>query len=231
MYKLLTEKEISRLVTRANRGDEKSYNKLFKESKRVAKTSNTRLLRLEKTGFDYTSNAYQRATYYTEYQFGSERFRVNQSMSPDELAEQYREMRYFIEKPSSTISGIKKNRQQFEETLEEYGIVIPDNKKQKFYEVVNSDAVRDALQIIGTSDYVLDVIAGRLQRRGTSDREINFMIRQFENFNSGDITYDELLYRVGGKSLDDYYRQRHESRREIIDIRRQRRAERTAKRR
>lgn len=206
-YKLLSEKELTALQAASNRGEEDAFNQLFKESKRVAKAANSRLLRLERAGFT-ESNAYERATYYTDYAYGAERFRVNRRMDVDDLIEQYREMRTFMRKESSTVSGVRASRDRLIDALESYDIHIEEPNRNAFFSFVNSDDVQDAIEFIGEYDIVMDAIANNIDKIGNDFKNLQ---KQFQAFLKGEIFYDELLERISGESYESLY-QRHRDR-------------------
>lgn len=214
-YKLLSEQELDALEGAINRGETDALKYLIKESKRVAKAANSRLLRLERNDF-YESNAYQRATYYTDYAYGSERFRVNKSMDADALLEQYREMRTFMRKESSTIKGMRSQQSRLLDALESYDIHIPDAEKKTFFKFVNSDDVQDVMQLIPEYDVVMDAIANNF---GKINNDLTDISASFRAFLEGEIFYDQLLERISGETYDSLYK-RSRNRRIDYDARR-----------
>ena len=223
-YKTLTEKEINKLHLSIVRGDKNALSTVKNLYRKLAKTANQRLLRLEKAGFETTSNAYEWAAYYLQdYKKGNKlRFSENPTnMDIDEILETYRVARHFVAKETSTVRGVKYARKRLIDAVEEMGYEIPENDLQKFYEFVNSDAVQDAMVSIGNSNIVVDAITNGFYNLGKS---IDDMMKNFERYNSGELLYDELLERVGGMSIAELYkRQRNRGTNRNIKRRRNRR--------
>lgn len=210
-YNLLSEKELDVLEGKVRSGDIDTLEKFRRLSKRVAKAANSRLLRLEKADFT-ESNAYQRATYYTEYAYKAERFRVNNSMNIDDLLENYREMRTFMRKESSTVRGMKYIQKRLMTTLESYNIHIDEDYQTIFFKFINSDTVLDALDVIGESDIVFDAIASNLRENVNNLEKLR---KEFDAFLRGEVFYDELLERIGGLTFEELHER---SRKRGIDI-------------
>lgn len=199
---LYSEQQLEYLSSLIESGDKSAEATLRKEVKRVVKAANQRLLRLERAGYEDVSNAYERASYYTDYTFGSNRFKVNKSLSADDLIEEYREVRTFLRKESSTVKGIRYAQDRLIESLNTYNIKIPRDKRDAFFRFVNSDNVQDAIEFIGEYDVVMDAIANNIDKLVGN---YNHLMKQFEAFLKGDIFYDELLERISGENVETLY--------------------------
>lgn len=206
-YVTYTEEELTHLERLASRGDDTAFDMIFQEAKRLAKSANSRLLRLERADLEEASQAYQKAVTYTDMEFnGSYRFRVNKSLSLDALVKEFREMRSFMSKESSTVKGMRHSQKRLVKTLSTYGIDIPESQRMDFYKFVQSDTVQDVIDYIGEYDIVMDIIANNIDK--ITDSFLNLQ-RQFEQFLAGDEYFDEFIERVfnlgeGDKKSDKY---------------------------
>lgn len=203
-YEFWNEKELSKIELGIARGDAALQSQFYSEVKKVAKAANSRLLRLEKAGFT-TSNAYERAIYYTSYNYGADRFRVNKSMDTDKLIEQYREMRTFMRKESSTVTGVKASRKRLINYLEDRDIHIRPEDRDKFFDFINSDDLQDAIEVVGFSEDIFRAISEYIDKKGISD--IDKLGKQFQAFLNNEIFYDDLLERISGMTYEDLYKQ------------------------
>lgn len=215
-YELLEEKALKELGRLAEQGVQSAQEMLLNELRRVAKTANTRLLRIEKQGFENQSNAYGRAVYYTQEFYDSTRFRANTKMDVQDIMDEYREIRTFLRKESSTIRGIKAAKSRFFKSLSAYDINIPTTDRDSFYEFVNSDNVQDVLTYL-PYDTVLDAISNNIDRLR---EDFEGLQREFLAYLTGEIEYDSLLKRIkGGEDIEELYK-RHRDRGTALDKRR-----------
>lgn len=203
------ERELKALEKRALKGDNQALTDLRSELRRLSKAANSRLLRIEKAGFENQSQAYARSIGYLNAMQDSNRFRVSKSMEVEDLVQNYREVRLFLNKESSTITGIKAGQDRLFKTLKSFNIDIAEENKSKFYEFIGSVEIQDAIDYIGEYDVVMDAIANNLDKIGG---DLTKLKKQFNQFLAGDIFYDELLEKIGGMSLEELYR-RHRGRR------------------
>lgn len=218
-YKTLSEDELESLRESISYGDMEAQKTLEKALRRIAKTANTRLLRIEKNALDSMSNAYERATFYTQNIMGwSNRFRVNKSMDTDDMIDLYREIRYFISRESSTVKGIKIQQERFKKALNAFDINVSKYKWNEFFQFINSDNVQDVIEMIGNYDVVIDAIANNIERMAGDFKK---MEKDFNAYLRGTINHDELLERIGGIDYETLY-QRHRDRRENLNQRRRR---------
>lgn len=210
-----TDSDLTSLRKRAEKGDESARRELEKDARRLAKIANSRLLRLERSGME-DSQAYRRSTFFlTDIMRTTPRFKVNKKLDTDELIQEYKEMKLFLSKESSTVKGMLAAENRLIDALEKYDINIDKSKRREFTKFIGSQDIQDAIELIGDYDVVMDAIAENLSKyKGQFDR----LAKQFNAFLNGDIFYDELLEKIGGRSLEELYN-RHR-RRNIRDKRR-----------
>lgn len=211
-YKTLSEKELSKLELSIIRGDSNAEYTMRKELKRIAKAANTRLLRLEKAGYENSSSAYGRAVgYLQEFFEGATRYRTGKYLKIDDVFDLYREAKSFMAKETSTIRGVKYAQSRLLDTVETLGYTVPREDLDKFYEFLQSDTVYDVMQNIDISEIVIDAISNGFFNLKKSIDEI---MDNFEKYLNGEIQYyDELLERVGGIRVADLYKRQNDRRR------------------
>lgn len=118
---------------------------LRQETKRLAKTANQRLVRLEQAG-KRRSPAYQRARDDLETDFGLPRQRYKEftkNLSRDELIQEYRSIRSFLSAKSSTVAGYQKIiDERYADFIDKTGSDISEDDYVTAWEMVsdNEDA-------------------------------------------------------------------------------------------
>ncbi len=220
-YSSLNEQQLMHLERLASRGDDTALDILYQESKRIAKAANTRLLRIEKAGKTDVSQAYQKAEFDIEKMGYDNRFRVNKKQSIDDLVNNYRSMRSFMAKESSTIKGLKYAQERLIDTLEAYDIHIPKDNRDEFYRFIRSDTVQDIIEYIGEYDVVMDMIANNIGKIQGSFKQLEV---EFNRVLAGDENFDEMLERQAkryGSTYRELY-ERHSNREKARNKRRRR---------
>lgn len=200
---LLTERELRELRFKSTSEDRRG--EILDIMRKDVKRANQRLLSIERAGLSDVSNSYQRAALYTDMEFGSNRFKFNSRLSDEELIDQYKEVRTFLAKESSTLSGIRSQQARFLDAMETFGIEIDD--KESFFHFINSDTIQDAIDVIGNYDIIMDAINSAIQKLG---KDLESIKREFDSFLAGRQHYDELITKLGGVSIDDLYARHRE---------------------
>lgn len=197
-----TERDLKALEKAYKRGDETAEDTLRSEIKRLAKAANSRLLRLERAGLSDQSQAYARSMGYLNEIMESNRYRVSKKMDMEDLLDEYRELRLFLNKETSTVSGLKRAQKRLFNTLDAYNIHIAEENRGTFYEFLGSSVIQDVIDYIGEYDIVMDAIANNVDKIGG---DLTKLEKQFNAFLSGEIFYDELLERIGGITIEELY--------------------------
>lgn len=199
MVELLTEQTLKKLT--AKNVDPSFRQEIIKQMQKDAKRANSRLLRIEKTGLEDVSNSYQRAVFYADMERGNARFRISPSkMSTTDILQEYREIRTFLSKESSTVKGIKYQQKRFMNAMDAFDIHI--SNKDEFFRFINSDTIQDAIEVIGNYDIIMDAINSAIEKL---HKDLDSIKKEFDYFIAGKMHYDELLERLGGETLDDLY--------------------------
>lgn len=218
-YNTFTEELLQHLSRLALGGDKSAYDMLITEGRRIAKAANSRLLRLEKAGLTERSYAYSMVEVWKN-DSNKKRFRVNLSLSIEDLTKELRRARVFMSQESSTKTGVLSAEKRFFEIMDSYGIHVPDSQKQTFYEFIRSDTVQDVIDYIGEYDIVMDIIANNI---GKTERSLKNLQRQFDSALNNREFFDEFIERMGkgrkGQSYEEMYK-RHEQRADTIRDRR-----------
>lgn len=199
---MLEEDLLRHLVKYAKRGEAEPLIELYSEAKRLSKTANSRLLRLERAGYDETSQAYSYATFYTSKEHESNRFRVNKFMTPDELAKEYRRMRLFMESKTSTVLGIRNAQKETFDTLRDYGYEVSNEHQEEIFKLLRSDEVQDLIEFGGEYEIVFDMILVNVSEQRKS---VNDLKRQINAFLEGRENYDDFIERMGPYSYVEYH--------------------------
>lgn len=209
-YETFSERDIQNFRYRIMQGDTSARDELLKEAKRLAKASNSRLLRIEKADLTRQSQAYQLADFYISSKgvTGKTRYRINNSYSNNEIIDSIREMRTFLSKESSTVRGLRYAQKRTLDILEDYGISVEEKDKTAFYEYIRSDTVQDVIDYIGEYDVVMDFIANNIDKKKMSfqqlEQEFNAFLNSSEKF---DLFFDRLNEKYkGGLSYADLQR-------------------------
>lgn len=197
------QQQVMHLAKYAKKGDEEAFRLLYKDLRRISRAANTRLLRLEKSGWSDVAQAYQRATWFTNKMVGTNRFSTAKSMDIDLMVDQYAEVRAFMSKESSTVKGNKIAQKRLIDALEKYDINIPKKQQREFYKFVNSDTVQDAIDYIGEYDVVMDAIANNINKIGSNFEDL---YRQFNEFLDGKDHFDTFLTKLGGVDVRELYK-------------------------
>lgn len=221
-YNTYNEEELRHLKKLATQGYDEAKDMLMEEGRRLIKAANSRLLRLERSGNDKLSEAYDIAQVFTEDKFNSNRFRINKSMSIDDIVDTMRKARSFMSSETSTGRGIGYAKERLFETLSAYGINVDKNLQDDFFALIRTDAVQDYISFVGDYDLVFDLIAENLKNSRVSFKTLEY---QFNQALAGHEAYDifmEKLAKQGGVDINEMYR-RHRDRYNDIYRRRNRR--------
>ena len=122
-----TRQDINHLVRESYKGNTEALESLKEYNAYLAKKSNARLLRLEKSGYDYF--AYDLAMSYTKPAYGTNRFKTGGFETPKDIRRQIFQMETFLEKKSSTVKGAKQiERDRLDRFRDNFNILKPNQK-------------------------------------------------------------------------------------------------------
>lgn len=179
-----------RMLRRDARRSDEALNEMIELNKRYAKIANSRLLRLERKGYDYY--AYDRASEFNREK-GRRRFSTTLD-NPIDLYEQMLELRAFLNARSSTITGQKAIIKERKEAFSEMGIDIPRGEEKDFLRFLGNQDVREMIDLVGSSRLgglsgeLVEAIAGAW-KGGLNQKKI---LNLFEQYKGDEIGYNDI---------------------------------------
>ncbi|HBV82331.1 MAG TPA: hypothetical protein DEB74_05965 [Lachnospiraceae bacterium] len=171
------------------------FNILSAALKQYAKKANSRLLRLEKAGYDYY--AYDVATSYTMDVFGTNRYSARiKGRDKHDIREEILSIYQFLNNKTSTVKGQKELERSRIERFVEKGVIsedMPRDKQVEFLRFLGSDSVRNFVDAIGNSDIVVDTLGNAF----SEDVEIEFLDKIVDTFFNNEISYLDYMDIIG----------------------------------
>lgn len=201
-----------RLYYKASAGDIEALGKLSAFNDIMVKEVNKELRMLERKGFDYGA-AYNNATYFTDYEYGTKRFKTSKSLNHDaiDILTQMEQMVKFKSYKSGTVEGqmdILKNKSV---SLKEQGIVpgdISDRTIKSFVKFLGNEETRSIIDEYGESDKVIEMIFAAFKSRkntiaGMKNAFTEYMGRRYTETPMG---FDAMMRRIGINVFSNKYR-------------------------
>jgi len=185
----------------ASLGDNEAYSQAFREYRRLSKQVNQQLLRLERKG--YKRFAYNKVTDFLQSFFGRNRFGTSKKKLKNvaNLKRAYLQAIEFRDSETYSIKGYELKKKEIENNSSLLANLFSDEDyelEQAFYEFLNSDEGQDIMEIMGTSDWIVNLLKGKIED-GTADTDyFRKLYRIANNFLAGNMSYDELIERMGG---------------------------------
>lgn len=187
----------------ATQGYESSYNYLKEQNRRLAKVANSRLIALEKSGYDMF--AYDRAyTYLKNHDI--RRFSTKLAPASDwrGMVEQLSELITFINAKTSTVAGARATLNSKIDKISEYtGTQYTEAQRKQLGRLLGSDSISMLLrEVRGGSEEVLDF----LEEASLKDTAVSENMEQIKSIidkhlagynpwgdNSDYLSYDEMM--------------------------------------
>lgn len=191
--------DIRGLAWNASQGSEMSYDILREQNRKLAKIANSRLLQLEKAGYDMFS--YDRAFTYLQNQ-GRRRFSTKLPSPGDykSTVAQMQELVTFINSRTSTLAGAKTALTKKIEKISEFtGHTYSDAQAYKLGRLLGTDSVSTLLrEVRGNSEEVLEILEEVSATDANLDQLVSIIDKYLQGYqpwgdNSDYLTYDELM--------------------------------------
>lgn len=194
------------LLRSANSGNKDSLQTLQAQARKLGKRANQRMLRLERSGLDYY--AYDRASEFLKTEMMRNRFpEWVKSMDPRDIVRSIEEAQKFLSSPTSLVSEQKKIREARLEGFRSANIEVPDDQVDTLMRFLGSqgmEAVWNKASSVESSEEIVNLINGALAKSHTY-ADIYY---QFLRFDSGEITYDDLVDRLESKHTGRHAKER-----------------------
>lgn len=201
-----------RLYYKASAGDIEALGKLSAFNDIMVKEINKELRMLERKGFDY-GTAYNNATYFTEYEYGSKRFKTSKSLKNNaiDILTQMEQMVKFKSYKSSSVEGQQDILKNKSVSLKEQGIVpenISDRTMKSFIKFLGNEETRTIIDEYGESDKVIEMIFDAFKSRkntiaGMKKAFTEYMGRRYTETPLG---FDAMMRRIGINVFSNKYR-------------------------
>lgn len=194
------------LLRSANSGSKDSLQTLQAQARKLGKRANQRMLRLERSGLDYY--AYDRASEFLKTEMMRNRFPESvKSMDPTDIVRSIEEAQKFLSSPTSLVSEQKKIRKARLEGFRSANIEVPDDQVDTLMRFLGSqgmEGVWNKASSVESSEEIVNLINGALAKSHTY-ADIYY---QFLRFDSGEITYDDLVDRLESKYTGRHAKER-----------------------
>lgn len=191
--------DIRGLAWNASQGSEMAYDALASQNRRLARLANSRMIALEKAGYDMFS--YDRAYTFLQNQ-GKRRFSTKLPSSADYKAvvNQLSELVTFINSRTSTLAGARNALDKKIEKISEYtGHNYSPQQKYKLGRLLGTDSVSALLrEVRGNSDEVLETLEEISLTEVNLDAVNSLVDRHLQGYqpwsgNTDYLNYDELM--------------------------------------
>ena len=194
------------LLRSANSGNKNSLETLQSHARKLGKRANQRMLRLERSGLDYY--AYDRASEFLKTEMMRNRFPESvKSMDTGDIVRSIEEAQKFLSSPTSLVSEQKKIRKNRLEGFKAANIEVPDDQVDALMRFLGSqgmEGVWNKASSVESSEEIVNLINGALAKSHTY-ADIYY---QFLRFDSGEITYDDLVDRLESKHTGRHAKER-----------------------
>ena len=194
------------LLRSANSGNKDSLQILQAQARKLGKRANQRMLRLERSGLDYY--AYDRASEFLKTEMMRNRFPESvKTMDAGDIVRSIEEAQKFLSSPTSLVSEQKKIRKNRLEGFKAANIKVPDDQVDALMRFLGSqgmEAVWNKASSVESSEEIVNLINGALAKSHTY-ADIYY---QFLRFDSGEITYDDLVDRLESKRRGRHAKER-----------------------
>ena len=194
------------LLRSANSGNTDSLRDLQAQARKLGKRANQRMLRLERSGLDYY--AYDRASEFLKTEMMRNRFPESvKSMDTADIVRSIEEAQKFLSSPTSLVSEQKKIRKNRLEGFKAANIEVPEDQVDTLMRFLGSqgmEAVWNKASSVESSEEIVNLINGALAKSHTY-ADIYY---QFLRFDSGEITYDDLVDRLESKHTGRHAKER-----------------------
>lgn len=194
------------LLRSANSGNKDSLQTLQAQARKLGKRANQRMLRLERSGLDYY--AYDRASEFLKTEMMRNRFPESvKTMDPTDIVRSIEEAQKFLSSPTSLVSEQKKIRKNRLEGFKAANIEVPEDQVDALMRFLGSQGMKDVwnkASSVESSEEIVNLINGALAKSHTY-ADIYY---QFLRFDSGEITYDDLVDRLESKHTGRHAKER-----------------------
>lgn len=206
-YLDMSTKQRRALARKAVAGNKVATANLLDYTRSIKKEVNRRLASLEKAGLNYGST-YNNITFFLETEYDSHRMQSPTALDNDplEMSRQNEIGAKFLERITSTVSGMREAENRRLKALQDLGAIPSDIKRndaKKFIKFLGNEEISAAIDEYGESETIVEMMYDAYSKEGV--KALDVMQTALTEFLSQEITFDDAMERVGIK-VEDYYR-------------------------